>query len=83
MKKAVLEDLLVPDVRALSAGQVQGLSNLFDRLVVHDFERLPSMSACPARRALDDGLSEVLGLPSLATLRALLASEPVVSNKRL
>ena len=83
LKKADLESLLVPDVRAFSAGQVQGLSNLLDRLAPTDFERLPGMSSCAARTALDDGLSEVLGLPDLGTLRALLASEPVVSNTRL
>ena len=83
VKKAHLESLPVPDVRALSAAQVQGLSNLFDRLAETDFERLPGMSSCRARKMLDDGLSEVLGLPNLGTLRALLASEPVVSNARL
>ena len=83
MKKADLEDLPVPDVRHFSTGQVQGLSDLLDRLAPADFERLPGMSSCPARTALDEGLSEVLGLPSLGTLRALLATEPVVSNRRL
>ena len=83
VKKAHLESLPVPDVRAFSAAQIQGLSNLFDRLAETDFERLPGMSSCRARKVLDDGLSEVLGLPNLGTLRALLASEPVVSNTRL
>ena len=41
------------------------------------------MVACPARQALDDGLSEILVLPDLAKLHALLASEPVVSNRSL
>ena len=83
LKKTDLESLPVPDLRAFSAGQVQGLSNVLDGLAATDFERLPEMSSCSARKALDDGLSEVLGLPNLGTLRALLASEPVVSNKRL
>ncbi len=34
-------------------------------------------------RALDDGLSAILGLPDLSRLRELLATEPVVSNRRL
>lgn len=83
VKKADLESLPVPDVRAFSRGQIQGLSNLLDGLATTDFERLPGMSRCPARKALDDGLSGVLGLPSLQTLHVLLASEPVVSNARL
>ena len=37
------------------------------------------MAGCPARRRLDDGLSEILGLPNLDNLRRLLATEPVVS----
>ena len=48
-----------------------------------EFARLPDMVDYPARRALDDGLSAILGLPNLAGLRRLLASEPVVSNRRL
>ena len=83
VKKADLETLPVPDVRALSASQREHLSNLLDQLANSDFERLPAMSQCPARKALDDGLSRALGLPSLETLRVLLASEPVVSNARL
>lgn len=83
LKKADLETLPVLDVRAISVSQRQRLSSLLDRLATSDFERLPAMASCPARKALDDGLSTVLGLPNLATLRVLLASEPVVSNTRL
>lgn len=43
----------------------------------------PTVSDCPARKTLDDGLSEILNLPDLAVLGTLLASEPVVSNRRL
>ena len=32
---------------------------------------------------VDDGISRILGLPNLTKLRDLLASEPVVSNRRL
>ena len=83
MKKADLQELPVLDLRRLSQKQLQGLSDVFDRLADVEFERLPGMSDCAARRALDDGLSKILGLPKLDRLRALLASEPVVSNRRL
>ena len=82
-KKADLEVFPVLDPRALSADQLAALSNLFDTLADVEFARLPDMVDCPARRALDDGLSAILGLPNLAGLRRLLASEPVVSNRRL
>ena len=83
MKKADLEELPVLDVRQLSSAQLQAMSELFDGMVEAEFERLPGMSNCQARRALDDGLSQILSLPDLSTLRTLLASEPVVSNRRL
>ncbi|MDE2815620.1 MAG: hypothetical protein OXK81_02825 [Chloroflexota bacterium] len=83
MKKADLQDLPVLDPRCLSASQLQELSCLFDRLSTAEFERLPNMAHCPARRALDDGISQILNLPDLSTLRHLLASEPVISNRRL
>ena len=41
------------------------------------------MAYCPARRRLDEGISEIMGLPDLGKLRELLASEPVVSGRRL
>ena len=83
MKKADLEDLPILDSRRLSSSQLQRLSNLFDKMAEAEFERLPGMAHCPARRSLDDGVSEILELPNLGTLRDLLASEPVVSNRRL
>ena len=83
MKKADLKKLPVLDPRCLSTSQVQNLSRLFDSLATAEFERLPSMTHCPARRALDDGISKILDLPDLSTLRDLLASEPVISNRRL
>ena len=83
MKKVDMEELPVLDVRQLSPSQVQAMSDLFDEMLEAEFDRLPGMANCQARRALDQGISRILGLPDLATLRTLLASEPVVSNRRL
>ena len=83
MKKADLEVLPVLDVRDVSAEQLHALADLFDSLCEDEFQRLPSMADCAARERLDDGLSQILGLPDLDGLRRLLASEPVVSNRRL
>ena len=82
-KKADLEELPVLDTRSLSEAQLTSLSDLFDEMAETEFERLPGMADCSARRTLDAGISQVLGLPHLAMLRSLLASEPVVSNRRL
>ena len=83
MKKADLEAMPVLDVRAISSSQLRALADLFDALSEEEFERLPGMVHCLARRSLDDGISAILGLPDLGKLRDLLASEPVVSNRRL
>ena len=83
MNKADLKEMPVLDVRAISESQLQALSDLFDELADEEFERLPAMAECAARRRLDDGVSAILGLPDLAGLRRLLATEPVVANARL
>ena len=83
MKKADLEELPVLNLRSLSPPQLQAMSKLFDETAAFEFERLPAMAHCPTRRALDDGISRILGLPDLAKLRDLLASEPVISNRPL
>ena len=83
LKKVDLEELPVLDPRRLSPSQLTALSDLFGETVEAEFDRLPGMANCQARRALDDGISKILGLPDLSTLRTLLASEPVVSNRRL
>lgn len=83
LKKAELATLPVLDPRALTPEQLQALSNLFDEMAEAEFRRLPDMGECPARRALDGGLSRILGLPDLSALRRMLATEPVVSNRRL
>ena len=71
------------DTRKLTPAQRNDLSELFDEMAETEFERLPGMAHCPARRSLDDGISRILGLPDLGKLRELIASEPVVSNRRL
>ena len=83
LKKADLAALAVLDMRAMPAEQLQALSALFDELAEMEFMRLQEMADCPARRALDDGLSRILGLPDMSALRRMLATEPVVSNRRL
>ena len=83
LKKADLREMPVLDVRAISESQLQALADLFDELADEEFERLPAMAECAARRRLDEGLAAILGLPDLSGLRRLLATEPVVSNQRL
>ena len=71
------------DVRRTLTDQLQDLCHLFDQMTDAEFQRLPAMHHCPARRALDDALAQILNLPNLTTLRHLLATEPTISNHRL
>ena len=83
LKKADLQVLPVLNVSDLPPNQLQDLSNLFDQMSDADFQSLPAMHHCPARRHLDESLAKILNLPTLTTLRHLLATEPTISNHRL
>jgi hypothetical protein len=63
MKKADLEQLPTLDVRAITPHQLQALSQLFECIAEDQFQRLPAMADCPARR-LDDGLSKSCTCPT-------------------
>ena len=82
-KKADLTQMKVFDFRVLESRKLEEIAELYDAFGTLEFERISAMVDCPSRRALDDGLSEILGLPNLENLRRLLASEPAVSNRRL
>ena len=83
--KTFMEGSRLPflDTSRLTPPQLQALADLFEELSEEELDRLPAMADCPTRRALDDGLSRILGLGDLSTLRTLLATEPVVTNSRL
>ena len=83
LKKADLAAMPILDVRELAREQLDAFDALFDEVAGYEFLRLPEMAEDAARAALDDGVAEILGLPDLGALRRLLASEPVVSNRRL
>ncbi len=83
LKKADLQKLPVLNVSSLSTNQRLDLSNVFDQMSDAEFQRLPAMHHCPARRHLDESLARILNLPNLTTLRHLLATEPTISNQTL
>ena len=61
---------------------LNALSDLFDRVSRRRIRAIAGYGdSCPARAALDEGISDILGLPDLGKLRVLLASEPVVCNR--
>ena len=77
MKLPVLEP------QELSPAQRTQLAGLYVSSAHLSLERLPAMADCPSRKTVEDGLSDILNLPDMAVLGTLLASEPVVSNRRL
>ena len=83
LKKTDLKGVPVLDPRRLTEHQLVELSDLYDRLACAEFERFPDMVDCPTRTALDEGVADILRLPDLRNLRVLLASEPVICNRRL
>jgi hypothetical protein len=82
-KKGTLHNLLVLDVRKLKAGQLKQLTDAFDRLAEVPLHPLPQMADDEGRAAIDDAISQVLGLGDLTKLRRALAREPIITLKPL
>lgn len=81
LKKPAWEQMPVLDVRALTNRQASALSHTYDELCVHDLMALAHLNVDPVRRAIDEALCGVLGLPDLAYLREMLANEPGLTGK--
>ncbi|MCY4023115.1 MAG: hypothetical protein OXF32_06680 [Anaerolineaceae bacterium] len=82
-KKPLLKAMPVLDIRKLDDAQLAQLAAAYDDLCEQELQPLPRMAEDETRAAIDNALSEVLGLPDLAPLREMLAREPVVSMQRL
>jgi hypothetical protein len=78
-KKPTLHNLLVLDVRKLKDAQLRQLTNAFDRLANVPLHPLPQMADDEGRAAIDEAISQVLGLGDLTKLRRALAREPVIT----
>lgn len=82
-KKSTLSALLVLDVRRLAQHQLMHLAETFNRLANETLKPLSQLADDPVRKAIDDAISEVLGLPDLTALRSQLAKEPVLTLQPL
>ncbi|MFY9894632.1 MAG: hypothetical protein WAK63_10940, partial [Xanthobacteraceae bacterium] len=82
-KKPTWNPMPVLDVRKLSERQLHQLSVGYDAIAQHELRPFPRMDVDPVRQEIDDLLSHVLQLPSLAPIRAILASEPIINDKPL
>jgi hypothetical protein len=76
MKKPAWLSMPVLDVRALNGEQLDKLSFAYDTLAKEPLAPLAQLDHDATRHSIDDALCEVLRLPSLASIRELLAREP-------
>ena len=81
MKKPAWESMPVLDVRSLTQDQLTPLANAYDKAASKSLAPLAQLDADPVRISIDDALCTVLGLPSLAPVRALLAREPGLTGR--
>ena len=79
-----LRSLPVPDFRALGEGARDALAEAFERLKDEPLAPFPQMAEDPVRGALDEAVTEALGLDGewVAGIRRALAEEPSVTNRR-
>ena len=79
-----LRKLFVPDFGAIGTGAAWTLALAYDALSESEVLPLPSMDACPTRRALDDAVCAALGADAetVSEIRRQLSAEPSVTGKR-
>jgi hypothetical protein len=82
-KKPTWNPMPVLDVKNLGSSELRGLAGAFDRLKTEELAPIRQMDEDPVRDQIDGAISAVLGLPSTASLRLLLANEPVIRNTPL
>jgi hypothetical protein len=69
----------VLDVRALKSEQLKMLASTYDSVAGLELSPLAQLEKDAVRLRIDDSISKVLGLPSLTSIRELLAREPGLS----
>jgi len=82
-KKPVLAALPVLAVGGLKAKELKALSKVYDRFCNEEILPFPQMAHDLVRKAIDDAISAILGLPDITVLREMLAREPVVCLKNI
>ncbi len=83
MKQPAWASMPVLDVRSLTPDQLTTLVHAYDEVASTSLAPLAQLDADPVRLRIDEALCTVLGLPSLAPVRALLAREPGLTGRRV
>ena len=79
-----LRGLIVPDFRVLDEEVVNMLAREYDTQATADLKHLSEMNECDTRIALDQAVSDALGInrEEIEAIRRNLVAEPAVTNKR-
>jgi hypothetical protein len=77
-KKPSLLSMPVLDLWNLPSAALSKLAAAYDQLADKSLLTLGEIDCDTTRRAIDESLGEVLGLPDLSILREMLAREPIV-----
>ena len=83
MKQPAWKSMPILDVRSLSQEQLTTLASAYDETASKSLAPLAQLDADPVRISIDEALCTVLGLPSLAPVRALLAREPGLTGRKI
>ena len=83
MKQPAWESMPVLDVRSLTQEQLTTLANAYDEAASQSLAPLAQLDSDSIRISIDAALCTVLGLPSLAPVRALLAREPGLTGRKI
>lgn len=83
MKKPAWTSMPVLDVLSLSTVRLQFLSKAYDAISEKELSPLSKLDTDLVRRDIDDTISKVFEIPSLAPIRELLAREPGLSAKEI
>ncbi|HUT55788.1 MAG TPA: hypothetical protein VM658_20525 [bacterium] len=82
-KKPILLSMPVLNVLKLSPKRISALVSAYDEICDQELMPLSQMDRDPVRKKIDAAISRALGLPSIAVLSGLLASEPVICGRPL
>jgi hypothetical protein len=70
-------------VDSLKVKQLKALSATYDKFCNEEILPFPHMAHDPIRKAIDDEIVAILGLPDITVLREMLAREPVICLKNI
>ena len=78
LKKPLLEELAVLDVRRIRKSKLKKLREAFNKFSGEELMPFSQIGSDRVRARIDETIAEALGLPDLGVLRKLLSQEPIL-----